>query len=72
VRLEDAPRLARWLLGSDPRSAGASPEQHVRLPKGVPIYITYLTATPADGTLSYVDDVYGRDGQSIAKTAVLR
>jgi len=72
VRLENAPRLARWLLGSDPRSAGASPEQHVRLPKGVPIYITYLTATPADGTLSYVDDVYGRDGQSIAKTAVLR
>ncbi len=71
VRLEDAPRLARWLMGSDPLATGVSPEQHVRLPKAVPIYITYLTATSADGTLSYVDDVYGRDVRVNAKTAIL-
>jgi murein L,D-transpeptidase YcbB/YkuD len=71
VRLEDAPRLARWLMGSDPHAAGPAPEQHVRLPKGVPIYITYLTATPAGESLNYVADVYQRDVEALAKTAAL-
>jgi len=43
VRLEDAQRLARWLLGSDPPAATA-PEEHVLLPKPVPITISYLDA----------------------------
>ena len=47
VRLEDAPRLARWLLGRDPASFPAEPEEQVLLPQAVPIYITYLNA-PAD------------------------
>jgi murein L,D-transpeptidase YcbB/YkuD len=72
VRLEDAPRLARWLMGSDPQAAGPAPEQTVRLPKGVPIYITYLTASPNGGELTYVDDVYGRDAQGFSKTAALK
>ena len=42
VRLEDAPRFARWLLGRDPAPASADPEQHVPLSGGVPIVITYL------------------------------
>lgn len=42
VRLEDAPRLARWLLGRDPAEIGDDPEQHVPLPASVPIVITYL------------------------------
>jgi murein L,D-transpeptidase YcbB/YkuD len=43
VRLEDAPKLARWLLGRDPEAVDAGiPEQHVLLPRAVPIYITYL------------------------------
>ena len=44
VRLEDAPRLTRWLLGRDPAMivASSEPEQHVALPRAVPIYITYL------------------------------
>ena len=41
VRLEDAPRLARWLLGKDPPAAGV-PEQHVAIPGAVPITIAYL------------------------------
>ena len=43
VRLEDAPALARWLLGKDPPAA-AAPEAHVRLPQPVPITISYLDA----------------------------
>ena len=41
VRLEDAPRLARWLLGKDPPEGGP-PEENVLLPKPVPITISYL------------------------------
>lgn len=41
VRLEDAERLAKWLLGKDPPTDGA-PEQNVLLPKPVPITISYL------------------------------
>lgn len=41
VRLEDAPKLARWLLGRDPPAVTA-PEQHVRIPNPVPITISYL------------------------------
>lgn len=41
VRLEDAPRLARWLLGQDP-PAPSTPEVNVLLPKPVPITISYL------------------------------
>jgi murein L,D-transpeptidase YcbB/YkuD len=41
VRLEDAPRLARWLLGKDPPAA-STPEENVLLPRPVPIKISYL------------------------------
>ncbi len=41
VRLEDAERLAKWLLGKDPPAVSA-PEQNVLLPKPVPITISYL------------------------------
>jgi murein L,D-transpeptidase YcbB/YkuD len=41
VRLEDAPRLARWLLGKDPPAA-AAPEENILLPRPVPITISYL------------------------------
>ena len=46
VRLEDAPRLARWLLGRDPGEFGSAPEEQVLLPQAVPIYITYLNEPP--------------------------
>lgn len=44
VRLEDAPRLARWLFGSDVAPPSTAPEQEVRLPAPVPIVITYANA----------------------------
>ncbi|WP_234029083.1 L,D-transpeptidase family protein [Aurantiacibacter spongiae] len=63
VRLEDASELGRWLFGSMPAADGSAPEQHVALPRGVPVFLTYLTAVPReDGTIAYYDDVYGRDG----------
>lgn len=41
VRLEDAQRLARWLLGKDPPAASL-PEENILLPRPVPITISYL------------------------------
>jgi murein L,D-transpeptidase YcbB/YkuD len=41
VRLEDAQRLARWLLGKDP-PATSVPEENILLPRPVPITISYL------------------------------
>ena len=62
VRLEDAPRFARWLFnGRPPRTQGAKPEQKVDLPALVPLYITYLTAVPSGTSIVYFDDFYGKD-----------
>ena len=62
VRLEDAPRFARWLFnGRPPRAQGARPEQKVDLPQKVPIYLTYLTAVPSGSSIVYFDDFYGKD-----------
>jgi murein L,D-transpeptidase YcbB/YkuD len=62
VRLEDAPRFARWLFnGRPPSPKGARPEQKVNLPAPVPIYLTYLTAVPSGTSIVYFDDFYGKD-----------
>jgi murein L,D-transpeptidase YcbB/YkuD len=67
IRLEDAERLGRWLMGREPETASSEPEQNVLLPSPVPIYLTYLTAQVApDGQLSFVDDGYRRDEQTVA------
>lgn len=63
VRLEDAPRLARFLFGgAAPRPAGPAPEQRVDLPEPVPVFITYLTALPDPARgVALQRDVYARD-----------
>jgi murein L,D-transpeptidase YcbB/YkuD len=61
VRVEDARRLGRWLLGSDPVSPGKDAEIRVQLPRSTPIYLTYITAQVRDGKLSYIKDIYGWD-----------
>jgi murein L,D-transpeptidase YcbB/YkuD len=67
IRLEDAERLGRWLMGREPEATSREPEQNVLLPKPVPIYLTYLTAQVAgSGQLSFVDDNYRRDEQTVA------
>ena len=66
IRLQDAERLGRWLLGRDPETASTDPEQNVLLPSPVPIYLTYLTAQVDNGRISFVDDIYGRDAEVAA------
>jgi murein L,D-transpeptidase YcbB/YkuD len=66
IRLEDAERLGRWLLGREPQAASRDPEQNVLLPTPVPIYLTYVTAQLDGGKLGFVDDLYGRDSQVAA------
>jgi murein L,D-transpeptidase YcbB/YkuD len=72
VRLEDAQRLGRWLMGREPSTASSDPEQHVLLPKPVPVYVTYLTAQAQGGELTFVGDPYGRDMGGVAALASLR
>ncbi len=71
IRLEDAQRLGRWLLGRDPTPQSNEPEQHELLPSPVPIYVTYLTAQANSGQLTLLNDVYGRDGQTSAQLAAI-
>ena len=73
VRLEDANRLGRWLVGRDPKSvASDQPEARVPLPTPVPIYITYATAQVDNGQLTFVNDIYGRDARAYPEVAALR
>jgi murein L,D-transpeptidase YcbB/YkuD len=67
VRLEDAARLHRWLMGTPlPARQRGDPEQLVPLPEMVPVYITYLTAMPEGTEIAFHGDVYGRDGVQLA------
>ena len=66
VRLEDAPRFARWLFGKSIKPQGARAEQRVPVPSPVPLYITYLTAVPSGSSITYFDDLYGLDRRRLA------
>jgi len=66
VRLEDAPRLARWLYGRPLHPDSSRPEQRVDLPEPVPVFITYLTVVPSGTELATFPDVYGRDRDELA------
>lgn len=72
VRVEDAKRFGRWLLGRDPVPPGNEPETAVQLPRGVPIYLTYVTARVDGGQLTYLRDIYGWDkpGAQVASSYV--
>ena len=67
VRLEDAPRLGKWLFGKMPLAKKGAVEQVVPLPQQVPVYITYLTAAPEDGRIVVRDDLYNRDRAQMAE-----
>jgi murein L,D-transpeptidase YcbB/YkuD len=61
VRLEHPERLAAWLMGRDPLPSGDGPEENVLLDKGVPVFISYLTARPDGTNLVFAPDVYKLD-----------
>jgi murein L,D-transpeptidase YcbB/YkuD len=61
VRVEDAPRLAKWLFGKPLAVKAGGTEKRVDLPEPVPVFITYLTAAPEGDRIAFRDDAYGRD-----------
>ena len=61
IRIEDYRRLAYWLFGPDVAAASTEPEQHISLPRGVPVYVTYLTMVPDAGDMKTFADRYGWD-----------
>jgi len=61
VRLEDARRFGRWLLGAEPAAPGTDAEIQVQLPRGVPVYLTYTTAQVQAGKIAYFADPYRLD-----------
>jgi murein L,D-transpeptidase YcbB/YkuD len=73
VRLEDPLALAQWALRDQPawtreRIAAAmqgSRSQQVNLLRPVQVILYYVTATvmPPDGTIHFVDDIYGHDAR---------
>lgn len=66
VRVEDAPRLARWLFGRPLEVPRGGREQNVDLPAPVPVYITYFTAAPDGDGIAYRADVYNRDAGALS------
>ena len=62
VRLEDYKRLAKFLFnGEVPQGRNPKVEEHVDLPKPIPVYITYLTVQPTADGVQFLEDHYGRD-----------
>lgn len=75
VRVENPVRLAEYLLGSDARWDGGNvrqamnsgEEQHVRLPRPVPVHLMYWTARADEGGAAYFfRDIYGHDARQWA------
>jgi murein L,D-transpeptidase YcbB/YkuD len=67
VRLENAEGLATWLLGHPPDKSIAQPEHPEQLARGVPIFVTYITAQPENGQLTFLKDIYGWDPSGTAR-----
>ena len=70
VRLEDAEKLARYLLRHQPEWTGAAienamnagKEQYVDLKKVMPVFLVYFTSwVDNNGKLNFRKDIYGRD-----------
>jgi L,D-transpeptidase YcbB len=61
IRLEDAQRLARRLIGPGADHPPPGDDARVDLPEPVPVYIVYLTAAVENGQVVRRRDIYGRD-----------
>ena len=67
IRLEDAPRLAKWLFGYVPKGENSKTEVNVDLDQPVPVYITYLTAEATANGAKFRADPYKRDPALLAR-----
>jgi len=61
IRLEDAQRLARRLIGPVADDPPPGDDVRVDLPQAVPVYVVYFTVSPEADGLERRRDVYGRD-----------
>ncbi len=66
IRVEKPGQLAQWVLGWDAarvtEAMNSGADNHsVRLPKKLPVYITYATTFMRDGRLNFGNDLYHRD-----------
>ena len=71
IRVEKPTELAEWALGWPPEKVEQAmhdgPDDHgVKLPRKIPVYITYFTAYINDGQLYFGNDLYGRDDKLVA------
>ncbi|RVQ64868.1 L,D-transpeptidase [Croceicoccus ponticola] len=61
VRLEDATRLGRWMMGDKLDLKTKRPEEAAYLPAPVPVYLTYFTAAQTKQGVALRNDLYARD-----------
>lgn len=69
IRLEDAHRFGRWVLGHDPTAPNDTPEFAEAVSSPVPVYVTYLTAQVQNGQLTFLDDAYKMDPRGTTQVA---
>ena len=74
IRLEKPAEFARWVLGwsadSVQRAMTTAPDNKtVRVPRRLPVYITYFTAYLQDGRLRFGNDLYDRDAAMVKAIA---
>jgi len=71
IRLEKPAELAQWVLGWPPdkveQAMRDGPDSHgVRLPRKIPVYITYFTTFMNNGQLYFGNDLYNRDDKLVS------
>jgi len=67
IRLEDAQRLAAWLMGGLPQAPDPDRPQRVDLPDPVPVFVTYFTVAASPQGVEFRADPYKRDLAVIAR-----
>ena len=70
IRVEKPDQLAEWVLGwpadKVEQAMKAGPDnQSVKLPRKIPVYITYFTTYMNNGQLYFGNDLYGRDDKLV-------
>jgi len=74
IRLEKPNELAQWVLGWDAAKVqdamdNGKDNTTVKVPKKIPVYITYGTAFIRDGQLFFGNDLYHRDDKLVKAAA---
>ena len=74
IRVEKPSELAQWVLGWDAGRVDQAMQegkdnQGVKLPKKIPVYITYATTYLRDGKLYFGNDLYHRDDELVKAVA---